>query len=129
MRFTIRDLYASLLVAATVVPYIGYLVTGSMPFISDARGMAGTGLVLGFAAFLVARRPSQTDRLTRWETGLGIATLVIGATALGIAELAGAQVLLATFIAAIVAVWGLEMLHHAGIVHARAATTAPTSQA
>jgi hypothetical protein len=128
MRFSIRDLFASVLVAATVVPYIGYLVNGSMPFIRDTRGVVGTGLVLGIAAFLVARRPAQTDRLTRWETGLGIATLVIGATALGIAEAAGGPVLPATFIAAVVAVWGFEMLHHAGVVHVRVEPPAPTSQ-
>lgn len=56
------------------------------------------------------------------------ATVVIGATALGIAEAAGGPVLLATFIAAVVAVWGFEMLHHAGVVHVRVETHARTSQ-
>jgi hypothetical protein len=51
-----RDGVATLLVAAIVVPYVGYLVRGSMPFIQDQRGMTATGLVLGLPAAAVAGR-------------------------------------------------------------------------
>ena len=47
MKLTLRDGIATLLVAAILVPYVGYLVNGEMPFIKDPRGMAATGLVLG----------------------------------------------------------------------------------
>lgn len=41
MKLTLRDLVATLLVAAIAIPYVGYLVNGEMPFVKDARGMAG----------------------------------------------------------------------------------------
>ena len=50
MRLTLRDLVATILVAAVGVPYVGYLVNGEMPFIKDPRGMSAVGLVLGAAA-------------------------------------------------------------------------------
>jgi hypothetical protein len=56
MRITTTDVIATLLVAAIVVPYLGYLAWGDMPFIQDPRGMAATGLILGLAAALVAGR-------------------------------------------------------------------------
>ena len=56
MRLTVRDLVATLLVVAIAVPYIGLLIDGEMPFVQDARGMAGVGLLLGGAnTFLFAR--------------------------------------------------------------------------
>ena len=56
MKIGWRDGVATLLVSAVVVPYIGYLVKGSMPFIHDPRGMAATALVLGLAAAAVLGR-------------------------------------------------------------------------
>ena len=53
MKIGWRDGVATFLVAAIVVPYVGYLVRGSMPFIQDPRGMTATGLVLGLAAAAV----------------------------------------------------------------------------
>ena len=41
-KLTIRDLMATLIVAAVVVLFIGYSVAGSRPFVHDHRGMAGT---------------------------------------------------------------------------------------
>jgi hypothetical protein len=35
MRITTTDVIATLLVAAIVVPYLGYLAWGDMPFIQD----------------------------------------------------------------------------------------------
>ena len=43
MKIGWRDGAATLLVAAVAVPYIGYLVRGSMPFVHDPRGMDITG--------------------------------------------------------------------------------------
>ena len=53
MRITLRDTVASILVAAIAVPYVGYLLYGSVPFVQDPRGMAAVGLILGFVAFLL----------------------------------------------------------------------------
>jgi hypothetical protein len=59
MRIGWRDGVATLLVAAIVVPYIGYLVRGSMPFVQDPRSMAATGLMLGLAAAAVVGREAE----------------------------------------------------------------------
>jgi len=78
MRLKIRDLVATILVAAIAVPYIGYLINGEMPFIKDPRGMSATGLVLGVAAYLVLRRGDLFDRVGKAETGLAVLALVLG---------------------------------------------------
>jgi hypothetical protein len=116
MRLTLRDLIATVLVVAVVVPYVGYLVRGEMPFIEDPRGMAAVGLILGFFAFVIARTGDAFDRVGRTEVALGTATLVLGGVALGLAETAAAEVLLAVFIGAIVVMWAVEMADHVGWV-------------
>jgi hypothetical protein len=105
MRITYRDAIATLLVAAIVVPYLGYLTWGDMPFIEDPRGMAATGLVLGLAAAAVAGRAAlDPEPLHRAALGSGVAALALGIAALW-AETN--EVLLALFIAAIVVTWAV----------------------
>ena len=105
MRVTTKDVIATLLVAAIVVPYIGYLVWGDMPFIQDPRGMAATGLILGLAAAAVAGRAAfDRDPMHRAALGSGVVALALGIAALW-AETN--EVLLALFIAAIVVTWAL----------------------
>ncbi len=118
MRLTLRDAIATLLVAVVAVGYVGYLIQGEIPFVKDPRGMAAVGLILGTAAFLVARtrRSEAHDRVTSAETYMGVAALVIGVVALILAEIAAAETLLAIFMIAIVAVWAVQMLHHAGLL-------------
>jgi hypothetical protein len=116
MRLKIRDLVATILVAAIAVPYIGYLINGEMPFIKDPRGMSATGLVLGVAAYLVLRRGDLFDRVGKAETGLAVLALVLGVVALALAETAAAEVLLAVFMGSILIVWAVELLDHAGIL-------------
>jgi hypothetical protein len=53
-KLTVRDLAATLLIAAVAVPFIGYSVRGSMPFVQDPRGMAGVGIVGAMLAFVAA---------------------------------------------------------------------------
>jgi hypothetical protein len=116
MRLKIRDLVATIVVAAIAVPYIGYLVNGEMPFIKDLRGMPATGLVLGVVAFLVLRRGDLFDRVGKAETELAVLALVLGAVALALAETAAAEVLLAVFMGSILIVWAVELMDHAGIL-------------
>jgi hypothetical protein len=115
MRLRMRDLAGTLLVAAIGVPYIGYLINGEMPFIKDPRGMSAVGLVLGVIAFLVMRAGDAFDRLGKAETGLAVLALALGVVALVLAETAAAEVLLAVFMAAILVMWAVELLDHAGI--------------
>lgn len=109
MKFTWKNTAATVFVAAIVLPYVGYLVWGEMPFIQDPRGMAGTGLVLGIAAATLAVRhwfaPGAMQR----------ATLLTGTTALGLGIAAlwtQNEILLATFVTAIVVTWALGTLIH-----------------
>jgi hypothetical protein len=112
-----RDLVATLLVAAIGIPYVGYLINGEMPFIKDPRGMSGVGLVLGIVAFLVMRAGDAFDRLGKAETGLAVLSLALGIAALALAETAAAEVLLAVFMGSILVVWAVELMDHAGILH------------
>ena len=121
MKLTRKDLIATLLIAAVVVPYVGYLIWGEMPFIQDPRGMAAVGIVgllLGFVAWGLGLR----SMFGKVMLVLGVATLGLGiAAALVGAE--GSELLLATFVGAIVLVWAVETAHDAGLfgtgAHAR----------
>ena len=121
MRLTWKDAAATVLVAAIVVPYVGYLVQGSMPFIQDPEGMAGVGLVLGVVAGAiggwVALRAGAFLRIATMGTAcmslcLGIATFATQ----DVLDATGRQALLGAFIATIVALWALATLRHSGIV-------------
>ena len=118
MRITYKDVVATLLVAAIVVPYIGYLAWGDMPFIQDPRGMGATGLILGLAAALVAVRAIfKPDPIHRTALGAGVVALVLGVATVW-AETS--ETLLAAFIVAIVVTWVLgEAAHLRGPVTAR----------
>jgi hypothetical protein len=126
MKLTLRDGIASVLLAAILVPYVGYLVRGEMPFIQDPRGMSAAALVLGLAAYLVAVRATTGTPAGRMEVGLATATFVLGVVAVALAETAAAEVLLAVFVAAIVVTWAVTMLRHAGLLPTGSPPTALT---
>jgi hypothetical protein len=115
MKLKVKDLIATILFAAIAVPYVGYLINGEMPFIKDPRGMSATGLVLGVVAYLVMRWDDLFDRVGKAETALAAVSLVLGLVALGFAETAAAEVLLAVFMGSILVVWAVELMDHAGI--------------
>lgn len=116
-----RDGVATLLVAAIVVPYIGYLVRGSMPFIQDPRGMAATGLVLGLAAAAVLGREAF-----RGTWGVAAAFFAVVSAGVGVVtfiraeEGALSEGLLAVFVVAIVVAWALAELVRTRLVRSRA---------
>lgn len=118
MKLTRKDLIATLLIAAVVVPYVGYLIWGEMPFIQDPRGLAAIGIVgllLGFVAWGLGLR----SVFGKVMLVLGVATLGLGiAAALIGAE--GSELLLAIFVGAIVLVWAIETMHDAGVFGAGA---------
>ena len=125
MKIGWRDGVATLLVAAIVVPYIGYLVRGSMPFIQDPRGMAATGLVLGLAAAVVVGREAFHGT---W--GVAAAFFAVASGGLGVVtfiraeEGALSEGLLAVFVGAIVVAWALAELVRTQLVRAKAARSA-----
>src|SRR5512133_1071471 len=118
MRFTWKDALVTVLVAAVAVPYIGYLVRGSMPFIEDLRGMAATGLVLGLIAAAVAGRAAFTqERFGRAAEIVGFVSLGTGLATLIWAESGTlSEVLLAAFIGTMVLTWALVMVEDSGLL-------------
>jgi hypothetical protein len=109
MRFTWKDAVAAVLVAAIVVPYVGYLVWGEMPFVRDPRGMAATGIVLGLVAALLAGRAAfDPGALNRTALGTGVLALGLGVAAAWTEY----EYLLAAFVIAIVVTWALGTLIH-----------------
>jgi hypothetical protein len=121
MKIGWRDVAATLLVAAIVVPYIGYLVRGSMPFIQDPRGMAATGLVLGLAAAAVVGREAFRGTWGVTAAFFAVASGGVGAvTFIRAEEGALSEGLLAVFVVAIVVAWALAELVRTRLVRSRA---------
>jgi hypothetical protein len=111
MRITSKDVIATLLVAAIVVPYVGYLAWGDMPFIQDPRGMAATGLILGLAAAATAGRAAlDPEPVHRAALVSGVVALTLGVAALLVGT---SEALLAVFVVAVVVTWALGEFAHA----------------
>ena len=116
MRLKARDLVGTVLVIAVVVPYIGYVVNGSMPWVTDAKSMAAIGLVVAFAAYMAIQRYDPDDVTDRVEIGLEDVSLGLGLVAVVFAETAYAEVLLAVFMGSILIVWAIKLMDHAGVL-------------
>ncbi len=108
----------AVVLAAVLVPYVGYVIRGDMPLVQDARGMAGVGLV-GLALIFAVWG-------LRLDTFSGKAMAVLGLAALGVGAAAalsggdGSDRILAVFIGAVILVWAAEALVHARPSHHRA---------
>jgi hypothetical protein len=82
-KLTLRGILATLVVAAVVVPFIGYSVRGSMPFVHESRGMAGVGIAGCLLTFAVLGRDALgTGAFERVMVTLGVLTLGFGIAAL-----------------------------------------------
>jgi hypothetical protein len=113
-KLTIRDVLATLIVAAVVVPFVGYSVRGSMPFVQDPRGMAGVGIVGAVLALLAfGRRALGSGAFESVMVTLGVLTVGFGIAAL-IAETM--WVLLVPMVAGLVLLWVLALVHDAGYI-------------
>ena len=116
-RLTVRDLVATVIVLAVVVPFVGYSIRGSMPLLEDPRGMAGIGIVGGIVAFAAFGRAAfgraAFGRSTFGRVMGALAAVTIGfAIAALVAETSWA--LLVPMVAGIVVVWALAVAHDAG---------------
>jgi hypothetical protein len=116
MRLTPRDGLATLLVAAILVLYGDFLATGGAPLVDDVKGMAGVGMLLGTFAFLAVRRRPPVDPRSSLEAVLGPAVLAMGAVAVLAGETRAGPAVLAAFIAAVLGLWVVELLDHAGVI-------------
>ena len=135
MRLTGKDGVATLLFVAIIVPYIGYLAWGSVPFIQDNTGMAGLALILGVVAAVVGRWIALGEgTVVRYLTaGIGIVSL-----GLGILALVGENVfndvtvwnsVLAGFIGTIAVLWAFAIARHAGLISGETKFPAGTTTA
>ena len=132
MRLTWRDVVATVLVAAIMVPYAGYLINGSALLITDPTGMAAFGLILGVIAAVVGGwiavregtfMNTATLMLALISFGLGVSALVSE----NIYEPASREIILWIFMATIVSLWALELLRHSGVIPTPSETQ-PTSR-
>jgi hypothetical protein len=121
MRLKLKDVGATLLVAAVAVPYVGYVARGEMPLVEDPHAMAGIGLVLGAAAFFMMWRGDTFDSTGKVETAMAVASLALGVVAYELSETAAAQVLLAVFMISIALVWAVKLVDHIGALPRREA--------
>lgn len=113
-RLRLWDGVATAAVIALAIPYIGYLVRGSMPLIHDERGLAGLGLALALVGFMALGRARVPSILSPLDAGLQFGTLAIGVIALALSETLVGTGLVAVFMLAIFATWAIEILEHAG---------------
>lgn len=118
-KLTIRDLFSTLIVAAILIPFVGYSVRGSMPFVQDPRGMAGVGIVGAVAALAVFGRRAFGTGIFAWLT-LVSALVGIG---FGVAALVAENTwwLLVPMVAGTVVAWALLLAHDTGFVGHRLA--------
>lgn len=121
MRLTVRDGIATILVLAIAIPYVGYLINGSMPFVQDPTGMAAVGLILGLIAAVVGGWIALGEGAFTQVTTVvvGIVSLVAGVAALVGEHLFNAtvwQFVLGGFMATIAVLWGFALLRHSGTV-------------
>lgn len=111
MRKHLRDWVALVVAAAIVVPYVGYLVQGSMPFVQDPRGMSAVVLILGVAGFMVLGVGTDARRPQPAELVLAGTAVALGVLALLLAETAVAEGLLAAAVVAVVLVLALGIVN------------------
>jgi hypothetical protein len=115
MERSTRILLAGGLVAATVIPYVGYAFAGEMPFVEDARGMGFIGLLLGAAAWLILGIGAFGTRLI--AIGGAVVAAALGIVAAVLETGTASSIFLGAFVAVIVLMYLValyEYLHDAG---------------
>lgn len=106
MRFTLKDAVATGLVAAVITIYLAYMAFDGIPFVRDPEGMAGVGLILGFASRRIGGRAAFTHERVAFAAGLG--SMALGIVAL----ITASEVVLALFVASIVGLWAAALHAH-----------------
>jgi hypothetical protein len=108
MRFTRKDVVATVLVAVAVLLYIGFVAFEGFWFIDGVPAMAGVGLLLGFASRRIGGREGFAHDKVAFAAGLGSITLGIVAVA------TESELLLALFMLSMVGLWLAAMYAHSG---------------
>jgi len=113
MRAYLRDMLATLVVAAILVAYLAFLAGGSMPLIHDTLAMAATAFVGWVVVFVLAGRYDTASRGGVTELVLFAVSIALGAGAVLAAETSTVfgPVLLAVFLVAVAVTWGVRLRH------------------
>ncbi len=107
----IRDVIATLLVAATAVIYVDVVGGSTVGFITDPRGVAATGLVLGLFACAVAGESITVSKPGTWRTIAGVLVAAVVAAGL-LTVITNSWGVLAAFMTVLVVLWAGTTLHH-----------------
>lgn len=111
MRLTRYDAVATLLFAAILAPYLGYVANGSMPFVQDPEGMAATALILGaLAAYVGGWIAPRLDTIAVGVAALALAVLTLVSESFF--DLAVRNGLMAGFMGTVVLLWAGALLRH-----------------
>jgi len=106
-----RDVIATLLVAATALLYVDVVGGSTVGFISDARGVASVGLVLGLVACAVAGESVTVSKPGTWRMIAGVLVAVLVASGL-LTVIIDEWAVVAVFMGALVVLWAGTTLHH-----------------
>ena len=113
MRFTRKDSVATGLVAAVITIYLAYLVFDGVPFVRDPEGMAGIGLIIGFASRRIGGRAAFAHQRIAFAAGLG--SMALGILAL----ITASELVLALFVASIIGLWAAAVYVHMHVLPVR----------
>ena len=123
-----RDLIGTLFVGVAVAVYAVVLGGSSVLFISDPRGVAAAGLVLGLAACMAAGDSMATTTKSTWRSvaGVLVAAVVVAGV---ITVIANGWVTLAVFIGLLLALWAATTVRHIAAVGRGSLPTAGAARA
>lgn len=110
MRLSRRDVLASLVMLAVVVPFAGYSILGSVPFVEDPRGMAGVALAGALALMWVFRRDTFAPGTVGPVVSLLATVTVVTALLAIVAETSWAMLVPA--VGGVVALWAAGLARH-----------------
>jgi peptidoglycan/LPS O-acetylase OafA/YrhL len=117
MRFTKESIIATGLVAATVVPYLGYATGIDVPLVEDARGLGFIGLVFGAIAWFVLGPDAFGPR--RLGVGGGVLAAALAVTAAVLETGTASSLFLGAFVVVMVAMLVTALVRAAGPVRGR----------
>ena len=107
----VRDVTATLIVAAIAVLYINVVGGSTFAFIADARGVAATGLVLGLVACVIAGESVTVSKPGMWRRTAGFLVTVLVAAGV-VTVITNNLAVLAVFMIVLVVLWAGSTVRH-----------------
>jgi hypothetical protein len=107
-----RDLVATVLVGALVVPYVAVVVGNEVLLAEDLRAMSALALMLGGSALVLLSDDRYEDAVSWLATVLSVAATTAGLLALALADTSAARLLLIVFVGLVMTVWVVQLTEH-----------------